>query len=91
MKNLVSTEKMLKHWLKKRVTITTATVVGFLLMGTATFGNTTEEIIEENTTHKEQIRHDDKDAIIKVVNKGKIEINLDTPRFSDDLSGIRLR
>ena len=91
MKNLVSTEKMLKHWLKKRVTITTATVVGFLLMGTAAFGNTTEEIIEENTPHKEQIRHDDKDAIIKVVNKGKIEINLDTPKFSDDLSGIRLR
>ncbi len=59
-------------------------------MGTAAFGNTTEEIIEENTTHKEQIRHD-KDAIIKVVNKGKIEINLDTPKFSDDLSGIRLR
>ena len=91
MKNLISTEKMLKHWLKKKVTITTATVVGFLLMGTAAFGNTTEEIIEENTTHKEQIRHDDKDAIIKVVNKGKIEINLDTPKFSDDLSGIRLR
>lgn len=38
MKNLVSTEKMLKHWLKKKVTITTAAVVGFLLMGTAAFG-----------------------------------------------------
>ena len=38
MKNLISTEKMLKHWLKKKVTITTATVVGFLLMGTAAFG-----------------------------------------------------
>ena len=46
MKNLVSTEKMLKHWLKKRVTITTATVVGFLLMGTAAFG---EAILKEKT------------------------------------------
>ncbi len=90
MKNLVSTEKMLKHWLKKRVTITTATVVGFLLMGTAAFGNTTEQIIKENTTHKEQIIHDDNDPIMKVINNGTIEINLKQPQHSD-LSGIRLR
>lgn len=52
MKNLVSTEKMLKHWLKKRVTITTATVVGFLLMGTAAFGETimTEPKLEGTDT-----------------------------------------
>ena len=90
MKNLISTEKMLKHWLKKKVTITTATVVGFLLMGTAAFGNTTEQIIKENTTHKEQIIHDDNDPIMKVINNGTIEINLKQPQHSD-LSGIRLR
>ena len=90
MKNLISTEKMLKHWLKKKVTITTATVVGFLLMGTSAFGNTTEQIIEENTTHKEQIRHDSGNPIIKVINKGKIIINLDDAIYSD-LSGIRLQ
>ena len=50
MKNLVSTEKMLKHWLKKRVTITTATVVGFLLMGTAAFG--AGEILSEPTVNE---------------------------------------
>lgn len=90
MKNLVSTEKMLKHWLKKKVTITTATVVGFLLMGTAAFGNTTEQIIEENTTHKEQIRYDSGNPIIKVINNGKIDIDLKNKKY-DDLSGIRLQ
>ena len=90
MKNLISTEKMLKHWLKKKVTITTATVVGFLLMGTAAFGNTTEQIIEENTTHKEQIRYDSGNPIIKVINNGKIDIDLKNKKY-DDLSGIRLQ
>lgn len=37
MNNFISTEKSLKRWLKNRVTVTTATVVGFLIMGTAVF------------------------------------------------------
>lgn len=37
MNNFVNTEKSLKRWLKNRVTVTTATVVGFLIMGTAVF------------------------------------------------------
>ena len=52
MKNLVSTEKMLKHWLKKRVTITTATVVGFLLMGTAAFGETKKDTVEVKSNYE---------------------------------------
>jgi hypothetical protein len=31
MRNLFSAEKMLKHWFKKKMTITTATVIGFLI------------------------------------------------------------
>lgn len=38
MNNYVSTEKSLKRWLKSRVKITMATVVGFLIAGTVTFG-----------------------------------------------------
>ncbi len=38
MTNLVNAEKSLKHWLKNKVTVTTATVVGFLIMGTVSFG-----------------------------------------------------
>lgn len=38
MNNLISTEKALKHWLKNKVAVTTATVVGFLIMGTVSFG-----------------------------------------------------
>ena len=40
MNNYVSTEKSLKRWLKSRVKITMATVVGFLIAGTVTFGAT---------------------------------------------------
>lgn len=38
MNNLTNTEKNLKHWLKNRVSVTTATIVGFLIMGTVSFG-----------------------------------------------------
>ncbi|WP_300394018.1 hypothetical protein [Fusobacterium sp.] len=40
MTNLINVEKSLKHWLKNKVTVTTATVVGFLIMGTVSFGAT---------------------------------------------------
>ena len=86
MKNLVSTEKMLKHWLKKRVTITTATVVGFLLMGTAAFGeeiSSTPEPVENKVTF-EKFEGEDKyyntgvayngNVVTYVENKGVIKI-----------------
>ncbi|MCF2624846.1 autotransporter outer membrane beta-barrel domain-containing protein [Fusobacterium perfoetens] len=38
MNNYVSTEKSLKRWLKTRVKVTMATVVGFLIAGTVAFG-----------------------------------------------------
>uniref|UniRef100_UPI00262BD7FF autotransporter outer membrane beta-barrel domain-containing protein n=1 Tax=Fusobacterium sp. TaxID=68766 RepID=UPI00262BD7FF len=47
MTNLVNVEKSLKHWLKNKVTVTTATVVGFLIMGTVSFG---ANIKNENIT-----------------------------------------
>ena len=43
MNNYVSTEKSLKRWLKSRVKITMATVVGFLIAGTVVMGATTDE------------------------------------------------
>ncbi len=43
MRNYVSTEKSLKRWLKMRVKITMATVVGFLIAGTVAMGATAEE------------------------------------------------
>lgn len=57
MNNYVSTEKSLKRWLKNRVKVTMATVVGFLIAGTVAFGaegikveyteTNTENIIQE--------------------------------------------
>lgn len=38
MLNFSKTEKSLKHWLKNKVTITTSTVIVFLIMGTISFG-----------------------------------------------------
>lgn len=43
MNNFISTEKSLKRWLKNRVTVTTATVVGFLIAGTVVFGEGWQE------------------------------------------------
>ncbi|WP_349763836.1 autotransporter outer membrane beta-barrel domain-containing protein [Fusobacterium sp. SYSU M8D902] len=57
MNNLISTEKALKHWLKNKVAVTTATVVGFLIMGSVSFGanyTKTQEINNgQNFTLKE--------------------------------------
>ena len=49
MRNLENTEKSLKHWLKNKVTITTATVVGFLIMGTVSFGAETHHVTKTET------------------------------------------
>ena len=49
MRNLANTEKSLKHWLKNKVTITTATVVGFLIMGTVSFGGETHHVTKTET------------------------------------------
>lgn len=49
MNNYVSTEKSLKRWLKNKVKVTMATVVGFLIAGTVVFAaDVTVETIEVN-------------------------------------------
>ncbi len=50
MNNYVSTEKSLKRWLKNRVKVTMATVVGFLIAGTVTFAATASGIGAEGET-----------------------------------------
>ncbi|MCF2624646.1 autotransporter domain-containing protein [Fusobacterium perfoetens] len=88
MKNLVSTEKMLKHWLKKRVTITTATVVGFLLMGTAAFGEEITSKVEINDNYTVE-----KEKHINVVVKEEktqakgIQINRGNPKVKVENKG----
>lgn len=83
MNNLLNTEKALKHWLKNKVTVTTATVVGFLIMGTASFGAivnesliiTEENILNENIINVEndtKAVYMDKDQNLNFINKGKI-------------------
>ena len=61
MRNLANTEKSLKHWLKNKVTITTATVVGFLIMGTVSFGGETHHVTKTETlsTSIEVIKDED--------------------------------
>lgn len=58
MNNFISTEKSLKRWLKNRVTVTTATVVGFLIAGTVVFG---ESLIPEIPTGEDVITIDQPD------------------------------
>ena len=75
MNNFVNTEKSLKRWLKNRVTVTTATVVGFLIMGTAVFamdvnGKTVElkdnsfEITQEYIVGKQNVNGKTAGAIV---------------------------
>lgn len=52
--NFTKTEKSLKHWLKNKITVTSATVVSFLIMGTVAFGaveikGETQNITENKT------------------------------------------
>ena len=60
MNNYVSTEKSLKRWLKTRVKVTMATVVGFLIAGTVAFGMTVNgsqvEVGEGYTLTQEMIK-----------------------------------
>ena len=74
MTNLINTEKALKHWLKNKVAVTTATVVGFLIMGAVSFGaitigpnNPQNSTVEDN----EIIINGEKD---KPETWGKIEV-----------------
>ena len=48
MNNYVSTEKSLKRWLKNRVKVTMATVVGFLIAGTVSFAMSVNGSAVEN-------------------------------------------
>ena len=77
MNYIASTEKSLKHWLKKKVKITTATIVSFLVMGTVAFGVTeteTEKIIEKNDKITESQVFNTGDKKLKLTNNGTIEI-----------------
>ena len=74
MNYVVSTEKSLKHWLKKKVTITTGTVVGFLLTGVIAFGTETDKIINAGETLDQGLIYDSGNPIVYVENNGKIEI-----------------
>lgn len=73
MNYIASTEKSLKHWLKKKVKITTATVVSFLVMGTVAFG-ATEMVINKGETKTEAIVSNNVDELIKLTNNGTIKI-----------------
>ena len=85
MNYVVSTEKSLKHWLKKKVTITTGTVVGFLIMGTIAFGENILETPKPNENkvifNKEKdkyyntgVAYNNGDSVIYVENNGVIKI-----------------
>ena len=100
MNYVVSTEKSLKHWLKKKVTITTGTVVGFLIMGTIAFGENILETPKPNENkvifNKEKdkyyntgVAYNNGDSVIYVENNGKIEIT-QSSKLQDN-SAVRLQ
>ena len=70
MNYLVSTEKSLKHWLKKKVTITTAMVVGFLIMGTASFGATQ---LDAYNLYAENVVQNESTETLVITTQGKTE------------------
>ena len=76
MRNLFSAEKMLKHWFKKKMTITTATVIGFLLTGAMAFSADANDkvIINANETKTEGLIFNSGNQVVYVENNGKIEI-----------------
>lgn len=91
MRNLFSAEKMLKHWFKKKMTITTATVIGFLLTGAMAFSAeaTDKVIINDNETRIEGLIFNSGNQIVYVENNGKIEIT-ELAKLQDS-SAIRLQ
>ena len=91
MRNLFSAEKMLKHWFKKKMTITTATVIGFLLTGAMAFSAeaTDKVIINDNETRTEGLIFNSGNQIVYVENNGKIEIT-ELAKLQDS-SAIRLQ
>ena len=63
--NYVSTEKSLKRWLKSRVKITMATVVGFLIAGTVAMGaEITEKITIDGAVAEKVIKSNDVNMIL---------------------------
>ncbi len=78
MNNYVNTEKSLKRWLKSKVKITMATIVGFLITGTVTFSaDITETINVTNNT------------ATKITKTDNINMNLNTAE-AKPLNGIFL-
>ena len=75
MRNLFSAEKMLKHWFKKKMTITTATVIGFLLTGAMAFSaDANDKIINANEVLDSGLIFNSENQVVYVENNGKIEI-----------------
>ena len=90
MRNLFSAEKMLKHWFKKKMTITTATVIGFLLTGAMAFSaEATDKIINANEVLDSGLIFNSGNQVVYVENNGKIEIT-ELAKLQDS-SAIRLQ
>lgn len=84
MLNFSKTEKSLKHWLKNKVTITTSTVIGFLIMGTISFGAAAvvkgeTQKIESDTTLSQPIEVIKQDETVGVsIEKENIKLTNDS-------------
>lgn len=83
MNNFVNTEKSLKRWLKTKVKVTMATVVGFLIAGTVAFGAssvpkdgvyTNETLIKDLKTTKVVVGQD---GNLKIYTNGSVGLLLD--------------
>ena len=84
MNNYVSTEKSLKRWLKSRVKITMATVVGFLIAGTVTFGAKEPEIPKDGVYDNDILINKLLSTKFAVGQNGNLEI------YSDGSVGLLL-
>ena len=95
MNNYVSTEKSLKRWLKSRVKITMATVVGFLIAGTVTFGAGTipEDGVYTNDVLLNTLQSTKfavgKDGNLEIYSNGSVGYLLSDLQKDHSLSGIQ--
>ena len=98
MNNYSNTEKSLKRWLKTKVKVTMATVVGFLIAGTVAMGETiniaddtqSQVISKDNFTIFENEKNSAVENTIIVSKTGKLEITGSNIEISKEGNGTKM-
>ena len=98
MNNYSNTEKSLKRWLKTKVKVTMATVIGFLIAGTVAMGETinieessqSQKISKDNFTIFEDEKNGAVENTVTVSNTGKLEITSSNIEITKEGNGTKM-